>query len=233
VAAGPGHEWARLAVAGGRVHLAYGESGRRVWHRSAPLERAGEIAGWSIAAPVPGFDQARGPFGLAPGGGGTLHLTGGGPDDGELVHSAWDGERWAPQEDVLLGPMVEGVLGARGATRSGSGLLAVVARAIVAGEGEPATAILMSQREIGRAALSPPPTLAPSATVETTPQATPIAAAEATDISATAVPSATPDLSAGPQGSSSSLMPLIVGGGLAALAVVATLAAWSVWRRRH
>lgn len=232
VAAEPGHEWPRLAVAGGRVHLAYGESGGRVWHRSAPLERAGEIAAWAVPAPVPGFDQVRGPFGLAPGGGGTLHLTGGGSDDTKLVHSAWDGERWAAQADVPLGPMVEGVLGARCATRPGSGLLAIVARAIVAGEGEPAPAIVMSQREIGRADLSPLPTPAPPATAETAPQATPVTAAEATDISATAVPRATPDLSAGPQGSGSSLMPLIIGGGLAGVAVVATVAASLVRRRR-
>jgi len=233
MAAGAGHEWPRLAIAGGRVHVAYGESGGRVWHRSSPLERAGTVAGWAVPAPVPGFELVRGPFGLAPGGGGTLHLTGGRPDDGDLAHSVWDGERWAAEDDLPLGPLVEGVLGARGATRHGSGLLAVVARPIVAGEGGSAPAILMSQREIGRADVSPLPTPEPPTTTEAAPQTTPVAAAEATDIPATALPSATPDITMGPQGSSSGLMPLIVGGGLAGVAVVAAVAALLVRRRRR
>ena len=231
--AGPGSQWPRVSAGAGIVHLIYTASDGGAWHRVAPVDRADEMAGWSVPARVQGFERVEGPLGVTSGGGGILHLLGGSEDADGLVHSSWDGERWVAQSGLPLGPSVDGVLGAAGAFQAGGRLLAVAARTVFESEGVTTAAILVSQREIG--GQGEPDIATPSPTATAAKGAEPPAAVGTTEaaVEATAMPSATPDLSSGPDGPTSPYGPLLVGGGLAAVAVCGLLAVRSLRSRRR
>ncbi len=232
--AGVGYDWPRLALVEGAVHLLYGEaSGGSVWHRwSASAGEAG--GGWSTPARVPGWQGTVGPYGLAVSGPGVdasapgvLHLVGVSADGEAVLYSTWAGTRWSAVERYSLGPEVEADRGAAAATRPQGGRLAVAVRAQAAGNeagtGEEAAAFAIV-RTIPTVDVPALPTPAPTPTPLVTPSPTP---------TPTAAPSATPDLTSGPLPSDSGYLPLILGGGLAAVVVVGVLVARGMWGRRE
>jgi LPXTG-motif cell wall-anchored protein len=207
-----------------------------VWHRNAPSEWAGETGGWAIAARVPGLESVSGLVGVVADGAGGLHVMGGDPGGATLAYSAWDGERWTSVDSAFLGVAVEGIVGVGGATRPEGGTLAAAALASYGGADGSAPVIVLSQREIEPVdvwpAVSPEPAGMPAA--EPTVVSTGESGAGTLESSVpTAAPTVAPGMAGGPVETGSSMTPLIVGGGLGAVAVVGLVALWSARRRRR
>jgi len=248
-----GAEWPRLVATGGRVHLLYTGIGGGVWHRSAPLDQAGELAGWSQPARVSGFGEVDGPFGTAADETGAIHLLGGSSGNSALAYSTWDGERWIASDGLFLGPLVQGVRGASGAASPEGKWLAVALAAEVADQREgagigadsSAPAILFTYRTVGSTAVSPLPTPLPeqgpepeeAPAVEPTPTDAAASSSEAplpTVALPTEGPAETPDLAAGGvPDTTTSQLPMIAGIGLGAVALLALVGAWVVSRGRR
>jgi hypothetical protein len=244
-----GYDWPRLALASGQVHLLYAEAGGGdVWHRWSDAEsRAGSGNGLSTATRVRGWEGALVPFGLTTDSNGTLHLVGVNVEGEALLYSTWDGStgptaggsHWSAAETFRLGSEMELGLGVAAATLSQGGRLAVALRALAVGEGEKAaTVIFGTWRAIPTVEVPPAPAPTPTPMVTPIPTPGPTAAPSPTPAPSTALRQ-----SSG-QGSGQALMsglllwissmdPLLLGGGLAALIVVGVLATRGVWTRRQ
>ena len=221
--AGTGYDWPRLALLGGDVHLLYARaSGGGIWHRAPGTEgEAGNGRGWRAAVRVPGWDGAAGPYALtisgpATGPGGTLHLVGADAAGESLLHTTFDGARWSALETVPLKLAVDIPLGVAAAAPPDGGRLGVAFRALAAGEaGEPRSSIFSMVRTIPTEETSPAPIPAATSMPDAPPTPTP-------EPETTLSP--TPDLTGVPAASGSLPDPLLLGGGLAVVVVVGTVA---------
>jgi len=219
--AGEQAAWPRLVITGGDVHLIYTIRGLGVWDRYLPLSAPSEdVSGWSTAAPAAGWDSLKSmggrAFGVAASGsigspGGVLHLVGM-PVSGQLVYTPWMEGRWGDLEEFILagrtagpaiwvdaaGMLTGGTLGLTWLAVDETGLPA----AFWIGRIIPTVDVLPEPTPLPTPDLLGDPSIAPTATIQ---------------------PSPTPDLNLAPAMTFSSSMPLLFGGGLAALLVVGFL----------
>lgn len=229
----PGADWPRLAVLGSQLHMVYALEGLPN-HRALDLTRAasGEAeAGWGTASRVPG-GQAEPqipaqlgdapPFGLAVDAA-TLHLLSALPESTSLRYSTWSsGEqgaegRWSQPESFNPPGGWRNYPGAAAAAPVTGGQLAVAWLALpdsasLATPLPPVPGVFLALRTVA--------TVQPPAETLPLPTNTP-ALGSPTE---TAIPpTATPVLSQkpGPPSGDSSLSPLVLGGGLAAIIVIA------------
>jgi len=222
------YAWPQVATsAPDQVHLLWNETtgGRAWWHGWSA--NGGE--GWTRPERVRGFGNVPGPAGLASDGAGTLHLTGLGHDDaGELalLYVTWDGDRWGERESFRL-ELDDGEPGVAAALLPALGRLDVVLRGEAGGEdGTPQAELWYTGRAVPAVAVPPAPTLLPRPTATPLPTPTPAA-----------TPQPTPDFSRAPPpaagGSMDITLPLLLGGGLAALIVVGVFGTRWLWAGRR
>jgi hypothetical protein len=254
LAAEGAYAWPQIAAAGtGRVHLLWDDLARgdAWWHRWGDEEE------WTRAEQVPGLSGAPGPIGVAVDGTGTLHVAALGWDrDGAptMLYLTWMAGRWGAREAHPLGlnGVEEGLSAAlqpatgqletivRGSARGDEAARVALwhtGRALAAGEGATAEAPVS---ETPVSLPGPAATATPAAEATAVPQAS--AAPEATptpQASATpgAAPTATLDLGAAPSSGGDDVMgiplPLLLGGGLAALIVAGAFGARRLWATRR
>jgi hypothetical protein len=215
-----GANWPGLAVSGGDLHLVYSISDAGIWQRTIPVNTpASEVSSWSTAAQIPGWDGVGGsegrPFGLAVGGsvmeaGGVMHLAGM-PLAGRLLYSHREEGRWAePQSFALAAWGQEAATRVDAACLASGGQLGVT---WVAQDENGQPGVFWITRMIPVVEVPPEMELPldPTAAVESELTNKP---------TATALPSPTPDLNLAPAMGMSSSIPLVLGGGLAAILVV-------------
>jgi hypothetical protein len=168
---------------------------------------------------VRGLEGVPGPVGLASDGAGRLYLAGLGRDDAGqpvMLHVAWDGERWGEPERLRL-ELAEGRPGMSAALFPALGRLEVAFRGEGLGQEEAGQAKLWyTSRAVPTVVVTPVPTWTPRPTA--TPLLTPTPAV---------APSPTADLGGSPvgEGDGQVPLPLILGGGLAAVIVASAFGA--------
>jgi hypothetical protein len=224
---GAGHDWPRLALVGGEVHLIYTDAAGSVLHRRHGVSGETGGGGWGTQQQVAGLTQVSGPVGLAVDGGATLHLVGATTGGEALLYTTWDGARWSGADAFAVGPEVAAGLGTGAAVAHQGGQLAVVLRVSVADEEKNTVPMLYHlARTIPTVDVLPLPIPLPLAT------ATPLAAGS--EVTPTlGVPTPTPDLAAMPLPASPGVNPRLLGGAVAAAIVVAALVTWPLWGRRR
>ena len=224
-----GLDWPKLAIIDQQLNLLYAKLDEgSIFHRTISLgtsEQANQ--GWGTPLQVPQWINIASPFGLvvdsrsddpsAPPG--TLHLVGLDANLGTIYYDTWDGERWSRIEafDTLSQPIpqiadqFQPMLSA--ATRPQGGNLAVtwwfLAREQTPSGENLSPALFFSHRQIPMLEINPPSPI-PTTTITATPA-----------ISATIAITPTPTivLSSQPPPVSNNLLPLLLGGGLAAVLV--------------
>lgn len=221
VLAGDGFDWPRLAVSSNQIHLLYAGINGGVWHRASSQEDHNSAnLEWGLPVRVPGWDQVTAPFGVATDGDlseGSLHLLAtttslSDARDNTLKYSVWNGLQWINRDSLdamfRFGPG----MGAAAATRPEGGLLAAAWVAMPGASSDTnIPSIYIATREI------PTFIILPSASQALpTPTATPT---PAPFIQPTLAPTPTPNLNQVPASSGEQFPPLILGSGLAALAV--------------
>ena len=231
------YAWPQVAASGpGQVHLLWNEAagGRAWWHKWSTNDgealRQGSGQGWTRPEQVRGFGEVPGPVGLASDGDGTLHLIGLGHDDaGEpaLLYMTWDGENWGEREMFRLALDEGGESGAVAALLPALGRLDVAFRGEAKGEGETRQVGLWhTGRAVPTVVVTPAPTFTPHPTATPLPTPTP-----------TVTPQPTPDFgSVLPPTASGSMdipLPLLLGGGLAAVIVAGAFGARLLWAGRR
>jgi hypothetical protein len=217
-----------VAVSGpDQVHLLWNETaGEGAWWHQWTVD-GGE--GWVRAERVPGFGNVPGPVGLAPDGAGTLHLVGlindeaGGP---VLLYATWDGGRWGERETFRL-ELDGGEPGVAAMVLPALGRLDVALRGTAGGGEETAQVDLWhTRRAVPTVVVTPVLAPIPQPTATLLPTPTP-----------TMTPRPTPDfgraLSPTSGGSMPASLPLLLGGGLAALIVVSAFALRLLWVGRR
>jgi hypothetical protein len=206
-----GYDWPQFVVANGALHLVCKAEDGALWSRSRVLTEED----WGTAVQVPGWPGTGSEiFGLSGTGSSIetgesmLHLVGASPSG--LAYGHWKEGRWNEMEEwEQKGVSVGGVRAA--ALRQG-GKLSVIYSAIPADGLE---AIFLIHREVEAYTLELKATVLPTQTavLDITPMAT-----------ETSVPTPTPDLNLAPPPGSSMPIPLMLGGGLALLVVIAGMA---------
>jgi len=242
-AAEAGFDWPHLGLAAGQVHLVYAAvDGSGLWGRRLGLDEAatGTPPAWGPAARLPAwaasapgaattqnsasFSSEFSPFGLAADGdgltNGSLHLIAAEPGSADLIYLSWAGswssaQRFAPQGAygqaagaAVSAPLTGGrlavswladpaVVAQNAADNAGASSLAGL---FLTGRG---VAQVQAERYVAEATATPEGA-APTATVEPGPP-----------------PTATPELNVAPLPQGEPVSPLILGGGLAALIIVA------------
>jgi hypothetical protein len=182
--------------------------------------QAEEGSGWSTAVTIPGWKEITLPFGLAASGSetvppGALHLVGSEGGTGILRYSSWDGERWTAPEFLDEKGFIGKDLGTVIAARPQGAELAVTWLALPPGDNADHSELFFTSRAIPSLDMVQPTQLTSGDTQ------TPEAASSPT-VEPTVAPSATPNLNGypAPSGSNGSIVPLAMGGILAALAVI-------------
>jgi len=221
------YAWPQVAAGPpGQVHLLWNEAtdGRTWWHQWSA--DGGE--GWTRPESVRSLRDVPGPVGLASDGAGALHLTGLGHDDtGELalLYVTWTGQRWGERETFRL-ELDEGEPGVVAALLPALGRLDVTFRGQTNGEGEtPQVDLWHTGRTVPTVVVTPVPTFTPHPTATPLPTPTPMA-----------TPRPTVDFGGAPPPTSGSMevpLPLLLGGGLAALIVAGVFGTRLLWAGRR
>ena len=183
---------------------------------------------WTTPATVPGFEQISGAFGLIGDESGRLDLAAMAQlSNGEsvLLHASWQEQRWSEREVTALGQNATAGNAAALAVSPSAGRLAALLRAWLwdqSGSGQ--FEVVATWREIPKQVVTPLPTFTPVPTVAPGPTATP-------EPTATPRPQIAPG---GPQpiGETRGPSPLIIGGVLAAIIVIAGVAG-TFWMKRR
>jgi hypothetical protein len=249
--ASAGSDWPRLAVIGGQLHLVFygGESPNHRWLNLS--QQTPEGAGWATAARLPGWQElptgttgetadetgaildVGNPLDVLPyavtGDAATVHLVMALTGRLGLRYAAWTvtpdgiGGRWSPVETFAPSGRWRSLPGAAAAVPIGGGSLAVAWLALpeLAGKAAPAATpatpaplplpqVLLVMRAVPEVAPPAPPPAQPTVQPSATPPGEP-----------TPARTATPLLSQQPSPGQSSLSPLVLGSGLAAVIVIA------------
>jgi hypothetical protein len=257
------YAWPQIAAAGdNEMHIVWNEATEPLtgWHTWSV--DGGQT--WTRPERVPGFRDLSAPTSLIADRTGALYLVGlGQATDGQpsVFLSTWDGERWLAYEalDLDLESLEPGVAASLAGAQE---RLDVILRGEgEAADGATQVQLWHAGRQLGESAAMPEPAVEPQATAispsTATPEATsesvivievePLSTAEEEPTAApsqtptatpTATPSPTPAFDTAPSEPSDSStpipVPLLLGGGLAALIVVGVLVWRFVWwgRRR-
>jgi hypothetical protein len=230
--AGEGSDWPQLALSNNQIHLLF-SSLEGVWHRWSSIENLveGEID-WSLVSRVPGWYQIAAPPGVAVDGSvtnGTVHLVGtsieGASGNSILLYSTWAGDRWVRMDPFVSSIIVGQGYSASAAAPAQGGVLAVA----WLGQAEPASGdgmqtLYLTSRQIPLVENIASQVVQPiSITPE--PPAIPV-------LPTTAAPTPTPDLNRVPVETEGPVIPWLLGGGLAALAVTGIFGFRLVWIRK-
>lgn len=237
---GAGYDWPRLIVSGGKIHLLYASSDNgsgSLYHRWAEISQPTEnSSSWSIPVSIPDWRNIALPFGVAASGPadqsvqetiGTIHLVGADPNTGALRYSKWEGQRWSNYEEFRGDKQIEKGLGISAFAPPGGGTLAVGWLALPSEtQQDQKESVFFTSRAIPSVEILAPenvfvePTETPASTSTVTPAPTP--AATPTPILSLAAPTRSPPLP---------VHPLILGAGLAALAISSIFGARLIFNR--
>jgi hypothetical protein len=234
-------DWPRVAVSGaGQVYLVWNQA--RVRSEGVTSQQSAEVWGrfspdggqrWSEAARVRGFEQVSGPVSLASDGVGGLTLVGvapGASSESELLYSRWDGRAWSECEIFGLGQDATWGNAAVAVMVPNMSELNVVLRELLKlADGTEQFGVVAMGRDVQvTSAAAPAPTFTPLPTFTPTVTATPLP---------TATPAPQVNLSDPVQlagrGSIKSQIPLVLGGALVAVIVLATVVWRVIWMVRH
>lgn len=236
-----GVDWPHLTILGGQAHLLYArQSDGSLWHTWFDLrEREAQANGvlkltWPTAQRLAGFEEVQAPFGLAAvgrvaaqeGSEFWLHLAALQSGRGQLLFSSWDGLRWSEVERFSLPPTNEArfdladppfPLPISLAAATEGGKLPAVLMGVKGAEagGRWQAALFFTERQVPKVTLPPLPPL-PTATATPSPTAAPLPTVPP--------PTITPTLSSAPAELAPPINPLILGGGLAAVILLAIFA---------
>ena len=234
-------DWPRVAVSGvGQVYLVWNQTRARsegvtskqtaeVWEQFSP--DSGQR--WSEAARVRGFEEVSGPVSLVSNGAGELALVGvgsGASGESVLLYSRWDGRAWGERETFGLGQNATWGNAAVAAMAPSAGKLNVALREflkLVDGSEQFGVAAIGRDVPVASAAVlaptfTPLPTLTPTVTPTPRPTAT---LAPQVNLSGPAQPAE--------RGSIKSQIPLVLGGTLVAIIVLAAVAWRVIWMAQH
>ena len=228
-------DWPRLAVPETQqVYLAWIESNQAgQTGRATPFAVRGQFSPdggqrWTATSAVRGFEQVSGPIGLTAGAMGQMYLAAIGAGVGQeamLLNAQWNGQAWEMRESLSLGqPAAANNSAVIGVSPAEGQLIAVLQlRNMDQSQVDP-IGISSTGRQVTTTQLVPAPTFtpAPTATAIARPTSTP---------QPTPRPAINTDTNLPSIGNSGS-NPLIAGGVLAAIIVVAAFAV-VVWRQRR
>ena len=228
-------DWPRLAVPDRQqVYLAWIEATRSgQGSRATPHVVRGQFSPdggqrWSAATEVRGFEQVSGPVGLTIGGTGQMYVAAIGQGVGQeavLLNAQWNGQTWDMRESLPLGqPAAANNLAVIAASPAKGELIAVLQLRNMDQSQVDRIGISSTGRKVTATQLIPAPTFTPAPTAT--------AGARPTSIpQPTPRPAINTDTNL-PSTGNSGANPLIAGGVLAAIIVVAAFAA-VVWRQRR
>ena len=225
---GPGYDWPRLTLSGGKIHLLYASSDNgsgSLYHRWAEISQPTENSpSWSIPLSIPDWRNIVLPYGLASSGPAemslpeaisTIHLVGANPNTGTLRYSKWEGQRWSNSEEFGGDKQIEKGLGINAFAPQVGGKIAVGWLALPPEtEEDQKESVFFTSREIPTVDL-PAPEIA-SLELSATPASTSTVTLEPTQAS-----TPTPDLNiaAPSRPPSIPVHPLVLGAVIAALAI--------------
>jgi len=233
-------DWPRVAVGGvGQVYLAWNQARTRIG--GVASQQSAEVWGqfspdgglrWSEAARVRGL-EVSGPVGIASDGVGGLALVGVGPGatgESVLLYSRWNGSAWGEPETFGLGQTATWGNAAVAAMVPSMGKLSVVLREFLRqADGTEQFGAVAMERDVpvvspaGPApTFTPLPTFTPTITPTPRPTATP---APQVNLAGPAQPAE--------RGSLKSQMPLVLGGALVVVVVLAVVVGRIVWAARR
>jgi hypothetical protein len=240
VVAGSGNDWPRLALSGDQIHLLFASAGMDGYTISHRWAEETQERSWSTAATISGWKGIAVPYGLvawrAEGDGvWELHLAGASARDGLLHHALWNGQRWSAVDSLdaseLIGP---GLAVQLAAYPEGDGLVASwLASSMEDNKAEQSlytTTLRLSSQETSPLTAAPTPQ-APEAPVVVAEVDESLAAQPEPTLVPTLELTSTPHLSQSPSASPSQL-PIVMGGGLAALIVAGTYVGWMIRSRK-